>query len=845
MPRGNYRRHRALSPTLLPISLAILFTVLSGPSSASATPTSRNVTLLSHLDSYAGYSACWSYVHHDGREYAILGTTTGTSIVRLTDPANPVEVSFISGPPSDWREMKQYRNWVYVCSEGAGTGRGIQVISMENPDDPRLVKTYKTGFDTAHTVTIDTTRAILYCNGTSIGMVALSLANPESPSELGVFSGWYVHDLHVRGTLGYAAAIQDGFEAILDLSNPAAMTEVRRWFTPATFTHNSWTTEDGRYLFVTEENAGGKPKVYDIQGPGTPILKYTFSDLTAHIGHNVHIKGNTAFISYYTAGIRLYDISDPERPVEYAYYDTFQGQDGGFDGVWAVAPYYPSGIFICSDISNGLFVFQTNGEYAILRGTARQSAGGTPIPGVTVHDHASEIETKTRSDGSFDLALTVTPDGEIEASKFGYQGATLEQNVANGGSYTHEFVMPLLPNGLLRGTTRRASDNATLSFSPVVLLDTPLTAQSGTSGLYNFAGTPVGVYRVQCNRPGYLPAFRWGTVAAGQTTDVDFSLVAATFYDDAEIDRGWTLGAPGDNAVTGQWIRAIPAGTSTGRMAPAAPLPPRSHGVPTLAGQHLEPVEGTGAPGDVQPFDDNTPFPGDQCFVTGNGTTGQIGEADVDGGITTLTSPILNLAGVTDPRVAYWRWYSNNSGSGAGEDPFITQISNNGGSTWSTLDSLYETRNFWEPIEIRVLDHFPTPGDFRIRFIAQDLGAGSVVEAAVDDLMWYSGSLVTAVDPTPVPASPGVLVSAPWPTPTSGRTEVSLSLARGSIVKAQLFDVRGRMVRRLFTGILDAGSHSIRWDGRLANGEAAGSGVYWIRVQAAGAEKTVKVIVAR
>ena len=618
---------------------------------------SRNVTLLSQMDNYAGYSACWSYVHHDGREYAILGTTTGTSIVRLTNPANPVEVEFISGPPSDWREMKQYRNWVYVCSEGAGTGRGIQVISMENPDDPRLVKTYRTGFDTAHTVTIDTTRAILYCNGTSIGMVALSLADPENPSELGVFSDWYVHDLHVRGTLGYAAAIQDGFEAILDLSNPAAITEIKRWFTPATFTHNSWTSEDGHYLFVTEENAGGKPKVYDIQGSGTPVLKYSFTDLPAHIGHNVHIKGNVAFISYYTAGIRLYDISNPERPVEFAYYDTFQGQDGGFDGVWAVAPYYPSGIFICSDISNGLFVFQANDEYAILRGSARQSAGGTPVPGVTVHDHASEVETTTRTDGSYDLALTVTPDGEIEASKFGYQGATHELNVVDGASYTHEFVMPLLPNGLLRGTTRRASDNAALSYSPIVVLDTPLAGTSGVGGTYGFAGTPVGVYRVRCNRPGYLQALRWGTVMANQITDVDFSLVAATFYDDAEIDRGWTLGAPGDNAVTGQWIRAIPAGTSTGRVAPAAPLPRHSRGFPSLAGQHLEPAEGTGAPGDVQPFDDNTPFPGDKCFVTGNGTTGQIGEADVDGGITTLTSPILNLAGVTDPRVVYWRWY--------------------------------------------------------------------------------------------------------------------------------------------------------------------------------------------
>src|SRR6185503_15790938 len=125
----------------------------------------------------------------------------------------------------------------------------------------------------------------------------------------------------------------------------------------------------------------------------------------------------------------------------------------GFDGVWEVAPYFPSGIFICSDISNGLFVLQTSGTYAILRGSARVSAGGAPVSGALIHDHTAEVETMTRSDGAYDLALAVTPAGEIEASRFGYQGATHQQSVASGGSYTHDFIMPLLPNGTLRGTT--------------------------------------------------------------------------------------------------------------------------------------------------------------------------------------------------------------------------------------------------------------------------------------------------------------------------------------------------------------------------------------------------------
>ncbi|HSQ61473.1 MAG TPA: choice-of-anchor B family protein [Acidobacteriota bacterium] len=843
------------------VLLALAALVSSAPVPAGAAPQSRNVELLSQLDSYAGYSACWSYVHHDGREYAILGTTTGTSIVRLTDPRNPVEVAFIDGPASDWREMKQYRQWVYVCSEGAGTGRGIQVISMENPDEPRLVKTYRTGFDTAHTVSIDTTRAILYANGTSIGMVALTLqpragatnASPSNPQEIGVFADYYVHDLHLRGTLGYVSAINNGFESILDLTDPAllaggaAAVELKRWTTPAQFTHNSWTTKNGDYLIVTEENAGGKPKVYDITAPGAPVLKYTFTDLPAHIGHNVHVKGDTAFVSYYTAGVRLYDVTDPTKPVEFAYYDTFLGGDGGFDGVWEVAPYFPSGIFIASDISNGLFVFCVNARYGVVRGTVRDAAGGTPVGGATVHDHTSEAETITAANGTYGLAASVNEAGELEARKFGYETAHATLAVANGGSYTQDFVTPLLPSGTLRAEARRASDNALLPGTPFQVLGTPLSGVAGFAGAYLFNPVPAGTYTVRSDRPGYLTGIGWGTVTQGQQTNVAFSLPQAPIYDDAETPGAWILAAAGDNATTGQWIQAAPVGTSTARTAdpaPRLPLLSGTRGLPLLGAQHEEPAEGTGAPGEVQPPNDNTPDPGSVCFVTGNGTGGSIGEADVDNGVTTLTSPVWNVAGISDPRIAYWRWYSNNAGSGAGEDPLLTLLSNDGGATWTTIETLHDTRNFWERVEWRVADFFPAPGNLRLRFVAQDLGAGSVVEAAVDDVMLFSGSVVTGI-PEEVSEVPAVMLGAPRPSPTRRGTEVSLSLPRPGPVFAGVFDARGRLARTLFVGSMKAGRHVIRWDGKVGGGAEAPAGVYFLSVKAAGHALNAKVVVLR
>ena len=51
----------------------------------------------------------------------------------------------------------------------------------------------------------------------------------------------------------YAAAINDGFLALLDVSDPARIREITRFSTGGRFTHNAWLTGDGRYLFTTDE----------------------------------------------------------------------------------------------------------------------------------------------------------------------------------------------------------------------------------------------------------------------------------------------------------------------------------------------------------------------------------------------------------------------------------------------------------------------------------------------------------------------------------------------------------------------------------------------------------------
>lgn len=185
----------------------------------------------------------------------------------------------------------------------------------------------------------------------------------------------------------------------------------------------------------------------------------------------------------------------------------------------------------------------------------------------------------------------------------------------------------------------------------------------------------------------------------------DLTLV---FEDHAESPNGWILGLPSDNATSGVWVRDNPVGTI------------------------------------AQPEDDHTDV-GVACFVTGNANPGQgAGTNDVDGGITTLVSPIFDATTVVNPIVDYYRWYSNDQGASPGNDFFIVQISNDSGLTWTNLENTNISSNAWENHRFLISDFVPPTTQCQLKFIAQDLGQGSLIEAAVDDILVYGiGSILS------------------------------------------------------------------------------------------------------
>jgi hypothetical protein len=97
--------------------------------------------------------------------------------------------------------------------------------------------------------------------------------------------------------------------------------------------------------------------------------------------------------------------------------------------------------------------------------------------------------------------------------------------------------------------------------------------------------------------------------------------------------------------------------------------------------------------------------------------------------------------------------------------------------------------------------------------------------------------------PDGLPAATRLVGNAP--NPFNPQTVVRFELRRAGPVRLDLFDLRGRLVRRLVTADLPAGRHAATWDGRDGNGRGLASGVYVCRLHADGVQQQLKLMLVR
>ncbi|MCS5595145.1 MAG: choice-of-anchor B family protein [Porticoccaceae bacterium] len=376
----------------------------------------ENMDLLSHvpLSSFSTNPSAandvWGFYDvNDGREYAIMGLRNGVGVVEVTNPESPRMVGSVSSQSTSWRDIKVYQHfnfqsarwesYAYVTADSASVGTMIidlrslpETISVAGSDssDISAHNVYLSNVDYSLGVALNGVEPYLHISGSNRkggSFNTYGLDNPQSPVSIYQNSSSsrtnYTHDVSSMVVTDERKDTQcvsggphceiffdfneDNFQIWDKTQNSAPARLSTTSYKNVSYVHSGWYTEDKQVVLVHDEldemdyGLNTTVRLFEMSDFRAPSLLSTWTGPTGAIDHNGFVRGNRYYMSNYTRGMTVLDISDTSVPKEIGFFDTFPMSDNtSFNGAWGVYPYLPSGVVLISDISSGLYVVRDN-----------------------------------------------------------------------------------------------------------------------------------------------------------------------------------------------------------------------------------------------------------------------------------------------------------------------------------------------------------------------------------------------------------------------------------------------------------------------------------------------------
>lgn len=341
-----------------------------------------------------------------GREYAIIGGTEGTVFVDISDAKRPDVVGILPTHSTEggqfWRDIKVHADHAYVVSEH--TDHGLQVFDLTRlrgvtgPAVEFAETAHYDGFGSAHNLNINEDSGFAYAVGTDTcagGLHVVDLSDPAAPVQSTCFAEHgYIHDtqcvIYTGPDARYSgreicfnsnaeipggdfSAIQNALSIVdmTDKTNPVPLSRVL--YEDDGYSHQGWLTPDQATFLHGDELdelfgqvAETTTRIWDVTDLTAPFVEAVYGYGTTSIDHNIYTKGDRAFASNYTSGLRILDTSaaGTGQLSEVGYFDLYPENDAAtFEGgTWSNYPYYDSGVVAVSSMDRGLFVLKPRGN---------------------------------------------------------------------------------------------------------------------------------------------------------------------------------------------------------------------------------------------------------------------------------------------------------------------------------------------------------------------------------------------------------------------------------------------------------------------------------------------------
>lgn len=334
--------------------------------------------LLSQLDLSGNIFDLWGYENAEDEFIIVTSRSNETEngevvIVNINDPQEPIIASRIQEVAVD---VKVWGNYIYTASGSNidNLTRSGHIFDLADPTRPQKVGT----IPDVHNIFIDDLGYLYvtgyFNNSTISGSTGLEVSiydlntDPESPQLVSSVLSYpeYIipaHDIFVKGDRLYIFSASSSYIEIVDLQDRNAPRSLgRHTFENNANVHSGWVTKDNQHLYVCLEESEDSEidvVILDISNVSTITPVGSIHD-TENTIHNAYIIEDLAYTSFYNAGFRVYDVSNPIVPTLIYSYDTNPLSDGL--GAFGVYPFSNNGIIAVSDWSNGLFLFKKNNQ---------------------------------------------------------------------------------------------------------------------------------------------------------------------------------------------------------------------------------------------------------------------------------------------------------------------------------------------------------------------------------------------------------------------------------------------------------------------------------------------------
>ena len=365
---------------LLPLLIVLVATAASGhpaPIFAPAdAPDSLNVERVGEIVLFSPPKGEDAHFFPDGSDlylagdHALMGDFRGiVHIVDISDPANMRKVAEVR-TPGPALDIKIAGDLAVIGVQEFEATFGLLILDISDPANPiELSRFDQESWQGVHNLFLHGDRLYL-AHMTNPGLSIVDISDPTAP----LVSGFWqhegdfsnkIHDVFIRDRLAVVSDFSSGL-VLLDITDPDAPAMLAA-LPFAEGIHSAWAAGD--YVYCNQEFGGWERRLYvvDIADPRQPQVVHSFGSGPPPQGpilgpHNPWVHNGLLYWAYYEAGLRVFDLLDPVRPVEIGYH-TYPGF------AWSVQP-HDDGLLYVADGAVGIEAFRLNEPAFTIRAVA-------------------------------------------------------------------------------------------------------------------------------------------------------------------------------------------------------------------------------------------------------------------------------------------------------------------------------------------------------------------------------------------------------------------------------------------------------------------------------------------